>query len=259
MAALSQSALADAVADSVAVGRDGNMSRAEIMDFIADCEEAGVDTSAFENLRAFVAAADGDGDGQVSRAELAAWLKANATFTARHLEVIKRLVDSGAASASSGRSYGESKYGVFEEIEYADAATASALDAIAAAGAADAGAADAGAAAEGAAARAAAVDGVVDSVSKTPGRLVRSEILSFIADCESAGVDTSAFDSQRAFIAAADKDGNGFVDREEFANWLSENKIAFSTEQLATVREIIEADRLRIPSRGYGEAKYGMY
>ena len=79
MAALSQSALADAVADSVAVGRDGNMSRAEIMDFIADCEEAGVDTSAFENMRAFVAAADGDGDGQVSRAELAAWLKANAT------------------------------------------------------------------------------------------------------------------------------------------------------------------------------------
>ena len=61
----------------------------------------------------------------------------------------------------------------------------------------------------------------MDSVSKTPGRLVRSDIPSFIADCGSAGVDTAAFDSQRAFTAAADNGWQwGFVDREEFANWL---------------------------------------
>lgn len=254
MAALSRDGAADAVADASAAGwhgRDGHMSRAEMMDFIADCEQAGVDTSAFENLRAFVGAVDRDGDSQVSRDELAAWLKANRTFTTRHLEVIKRLIDSGAASVSSGRLYGESKYGVFEEYDFAadepiaaDTAAATNADTDSATATAN---------------RAAAVDGVVDSVSKIPGRLMRSEILSFIADCESAGVDTSAFDSQRAFIAAVDKDGNGYVDKEEFAVWLSENKSVFSTEQLTTIRETVEADRLRVPSRGYGETKYGMY
>ena len=43
--------------------------------------------------------------------------------------------------------------------------------------------------------------------------LYRNDIIDFIDDCVSAGIRTRSFDSHLAFVAAADKNNDGVVDR----------------------------------------------
>ena len=68
------------------------------------------------------------------------------------------------------------------------------------------------------------------------GYMLTDEIFKFIEICVEAGVDTSSFESKRAFIEQCDKDGNGRVDEGELADWLASKKDTFSDEDLGTIR-----------------------
>ena len=81
------------------------MSTAHILEFIASCVEAGVDTSAFDNYRAFVRAVDANQDGNVSRAELYEWLVKNrGAFSNEQLREIRVVMEQPR--------YVETKYGL---------------------------------------------------------------------------------------------------------------------------------------------------
>ena len=198
------------------------MPTTEILDFINAAIDLGVDTTAFGEYKSFLAAADATHDGNVSKQEFADWLAANASFTTQQLEALQGVV-------SSPR-YVETKYGMgasFEEQAQErerDHAAGSAADA-----------------------------------AMEHGRCItRSEILEFIQACVDAGVDVSKFESQREFLAQADADSDGKVDRDELRAWLHANE-SFSEAQLATIKEVIEAGRLADDRAAYGEGKYGMY
>ena len=203
-------------------GQSVSMPTTEILDFINAAIDLGVDTTAFGEYKSFLAAADATHDGNVSKQEFADWLAANASFTTQQLEALQGVV-------SSPR-YVETKYGMgasFEEQAQErerDHAAGSAADA-----------------------------------AMEHGRCItRSEILEFIQACVDAGVDVSKFESQREFLAQADADGDGKVDRDELRAWLHANE-SFSEAQLATIKEVIEAGRLADDRAAYGEGKYGMY
>eukprot|EP00946_MAST-07B_sp_MAST-7B-sp1_P000262 g262.t1 len=197
------------------------MSTAHILEFIASCVEAGVDTSAFDNYRAFVRAVDANQDGNVSRAELYEWLVKNrGAFSNEQLREIRVVMEQPR--------YVETKYGLEEAFnddeERADAAAS-----------------------------------VADEALASGLRMSTSEIFDFIDAAVAAGVDTTAFDTQRAFVKAADKDGNGTVDRGELKAWLEESESSFTKEQIEVIHRIIRDGKRRDTGQAYSESKFGMY
>jgi hypothetical protein len=114
--AQSKSNAAHDVADVASEGwADPNvMAVSEIMDFIEDCQEAGVNTTSFDSVRSFVKEVDQNKDGKVQKSELQEWLNnSGPSFTVTQLSYITKVIHSGKRAQSTGRSYGESKYGMY--------------------------------------------------------------------------------------------------------------------------------------------------
>ena len=211
---------------AVATTPDGAdmMSTALILEFIASCVDTGVEAAAFDSYRSFVEAVDTDADGNVSRSELYDWLVQNRdTFSTAQLRMMRDVMTEPR--------YVETKYGMEMALEE-DASAVQRSDA----------AAD-----------------VADTALESGLAMSTREIFDFIDAAVEAGVDSAAFDTQRAFLSAADSDGNGTVDRGELKLWIDKSKNQFTKEQIELILEVLKRNKRRDTGRPYSESKFGMY
>ena len=210
-------------ATSTIAANGAAMPTSLVLEFIASCVEAGVDTASFDSYRAFVEAVDTDQDGNVSRDELYEWLlKSRGTFSTAQIRTIRVVMDEPR--------YAESKYGMGPAWE--DEAASQRSDA----------AAD-----------------VADEALASGLRMSTAEIFDFIDAAVAAGVDAAAFDTQHAFLAAADKDGSGTVDRGELKAWIDESENRFTKEQIELIQDTLKRGKRRDTGGPYSEGKFGMY